>query len=54
MSTITASSDNSNAVKSIEDYAISLLKQIQTGDTFKSIKNIPQSVGSTAGVKTVF
>jgi len=54
VSTITASSNNSKIVDSIESYAIDLLSKIQSGSVFSGIKNNPQTVGSNAGVKTVF
>jgi len=41
VSTITASSDNSKTVSSIEDYAIKLLTKIQLESIFLGIKNIP-------------
>jgi len=53
VSTITASTDNSKIVSSIEKYAVSLLLKIQS-DTLKGIQNTPQTVGSNEGVKTIF
>jgi len=51
---MTASTDNSKIVGSIEGYTIELLTKIQSGSIFLGMKNIPQTVGSNTGIKTVF
>jgi hypothetical protein len=53
VSTITASTDNSKIVSSIEKYAVSLLLKIQS-NALIGIQNAPQTVGSNEGVKTIF